>query len=321
MKRRFLLTFMLAITGFVAAFAQTYESSGPFFFMTCSSPQERFVISSYELIEGHYVRLSKPYMRVLEYNGTDFVSKRKIYLKESDIEELCKQLYKKKVWIINGYKPKKAPVAGKPYYLFLYNEYYDIEASFANLKENKKAAEIYQIINDFCVKMKNENPPKQYADLIYASCAATHHGGLGKDYFEMIADPGVEPKVVAVHKFDTPEYTKNEYSITAQDVKGVQEELYKVDLEKIRDYNRDDEMTGGTTYRVYMEFADGDKINATWFTHEPRKEAVQAYAIIERQLSKLAEENSKKANNDNSKKANNYKGKKVKYFKGEKVKK
>lgn len=287
MKRRFLLTFMLAITGVVAAFAQTYESSGPFFFMTCSSPQERFVISSFQLIEGHYVRLSKPYMRVLEYNGTDFVTKRKIYLKESDIEELCKQLYKKKVWKINGYKPKKAPVAGKPYYLFLFNESYDIEASFADLKENKKAAEIYQIINDFCVKMKNDNPPKQYADLIYASCAATHHGGLGKDFFEMYNDPGTEPKIVAVFGFDTPQYTKKEYPITAEEVKGLQEKLYKIDLEEIREYHRDDMMMGGTTYRVHLEFADGDQITADWSTHEPLQEAATVYATIENYLSKL----------------------------------
>lgn len=136
--------------------------------------------------------------------------------------------------------------------------------------------------------------PEQRADLIYASCAATHHGGLGKDFYEMYNDPGTKPKILSAFRYNTPEYTKKEYPITDEVVKGLQEKLYKIDLEEIRGYNIDEMMTGGTTYRVHLEFADGDQITAEWFTHEPLPEAVAVYSTIENYIGNVIKEMVKK---------------------------
>ena len=50
-------------------------------------------------------------------------------------------------------------------------------------------------------------------------------------------------------------------------------------------YQVDEAMTGGSTYRVYMEFSNGNKVNATWFTQDPKPLAVETYALILRTLS------------------------------------
>ena len=280
---------MLAVIGFVAAFAQKNEAPvGPILNVSCTGPEASYEIISHEIINNQIMRYSHPIMRVKEYNGTDVVSKRKFYIEESDLQQLTDLIIKNKVWKQNGYEPKNPPRGARLCgFNLMYEMYKEVAMCFADPKENKKVTEAYNIVNDFCRNLAKQHPAKQRADLIYASCAATHHGGLGKDFYEMYNDPGTEPKIVFVYKYDTPEYQKSEYPITAEEVKGLQEKLYKIDLEEIRNYNRDDAMMGGTTYRVHLEFADGDQITATWFTHEPKPEAETVYDTIAMYLAKV----------------------------------
>ena len=53
-------------------------------------------------------------------------------------------------------------------------------------------------------------------------------------------------------------------------------------------------MTGGTSYRIHVEFADGKQVTANWFTHTPKGEAVVAYETILRFLSGIAQRQQKK---------------------------
>ena len=281
MKRRLLFTMMLAIIGLNAAFAQKEAPEGPILNVSCSGPEASYEIISHEIVNNQIRRYSHPIMRVKQYNGTDVISKWKFYIEESDLEQLLQQLNKNKVWKQNGYEPKNPPRgASLSGFKLLFEMDKEVTMCFADPKENKKVTEAYNIVNDFCRNLAKLHPAKQRADLIYASCAATHHGGLGKDFYEMYNDPGTDPKIVSVFRYNTPEYSKNEYPITAEEVKGLQEQLYRIDLEEIRNYNRDDAMMGGTTYRVHLEFADGDMITATWCTHEPLPEAETVYNTI-----------------------------------------
>ena len=46
-------------------------------------------------------------------------------------------------------------------------------------------------------------------------------------------------------------------------------------------------MTGGTSYRIHMEFSSGEKLTAYWFTHEPKPLAIDAYGTISRYLNAI----------------------------------
>lgn len=127
--------------------------------------------------------------------------------------------------------------------------------------------------------------------LIYCSCAENHYGlpvgEISKIYYELIADEGTEPQVVyAIVRGAGPE--KKKYVATAEDVSELQKILADMKVDDLNGYKVDERMTGGTSYRIYMEYSSGKKINATWFTHNPRQEAVIAYNTILRFLSSKA---------------------------------
>ena len=125
------------------------------------------------------------------------------------------------------------------------------------------------------------------AKLIYCSCAETPYGvpDKGKDYFELIADEGKTPKVVKCTDAGTDFAIKEDYNVTEDDVKQMQQILQDLDVGKLNGYNQHEDMTGGSSFRVYMEYADGSNINATWYTHQPKEQAVTTYNTILRQLS------------------------------------
>lgn len=125
------------------------------------------------------------------------------------------------------------------------------------------------------------------AQLIYCSCAETPYGvpDKGKDYYELIADEGKTPKVVRCTDAGTEFETKQSYNVNAEDVKQMQQILQDLDVGKLNGYNQNEDMMGGSSFRVYMEYADGSKINATWYTHEPKELAMTTYHTIQSQLS------------------------------------
>ena len=96
-----------------------------------------------------------------------------------------------------------------------------------------------------------EEPVAPKGKLIYCSYASDRHAGQGKSYCELIADVGKRPQVVVSL------YNKN-------------------------GYKHNETLEGGTTYRIYMEYVSGEKVNAVWNGHHVKAEAASAYAAIER---------------------------------------
>ena len=65
--------------------------------------------------------------------------------------------------------------------------------------------------------------------------------------------------------------------------------LKEINAFELDGYHVEERMTGGRSYRIYMEFSGGEKLNATWFTHSPRALAEEAYSIILRKLKAVTE--------------------------------
>lgn len=119
-------------------------------------------------------------------------------------------------------------------------------------------------------------------NLIYCSYSATRVAGLGKSYCELIADPGTAPKVNVVldrecHYADERTGT---YEVGADVVQGLASALEKAEVYKLNGYNVDEPITGGTIYRIYMEYDSGDKVNARWYGQHIDPDAVASYNMI-----------------------------------------
>lgn len=125
-------------------------------------------------------------------------------------------------------------------------------------------------------------PPK--GDLIYCSYAQTGAAGLGKDYCELIADEGAEPKIVVVldegNRFGDPEIHST-YPVD----KSVVDELAKLladnKVYRLNGYNLEEPISGGHSYRIYQEYSSGQHVDARWYGHGVKDSALRAYAIIE----------------------------------------
>ncbi len=122
-------------------------------------------------------------------------------------------------------------------------------------------------------------------DLTYCSYSRTGAAGLGKDYCELIADPDSVPKVVVVlnegNRFDDP-VIRESYPVDRQTVDSLARLLMERKVYKLNGYQVDEAICGGYSYRIYMEYSSGEKINARWYGHNISGEAIAAYNSIER---------------------------------------
>ena len=120
--------------------------------------------------------------------------------------------------------------------------------------------------------------------LIYCSYSCSGSAGLGKDYCELIADPGAEPRVNVVlkegNRFEEPEI-RAEYFADEADVARLQDWLKKNKVYKLDGYQLEEPISGGYAYRIYMEYDDGQKVNVRWYGHNVKDKAVAAYNYIE----------------------------------------
>lgn len=119
--------------------------------------------------------------------------------------------------------------------------------------------------------------------LIYCSYAATGSAGLGKNYCELIADPGQPAKVVVVLNHDCrfADEIHEEYPATQASVDSLQQLLANAKVYKLNGYSVEEPISGGHSYRIYMEYDSGEKINARWYGHHIKDEAIAAYNMIE----------------------------------------
>lgn len=148
-------------------------------------------------------------------------------------------------------------------------------------------------ISDFFTSLTKTYQPVSYPEgkMIYCSCAYTNNGlpvgQIQHSYYELIADEGMTPKVVFCE--DRGDAEKTEYPATEQDVIELSNILRDKNVFLINGYHVDEQMTGGTSYRVHMEFSSGEKLNAAWFAEHPMPLAVETYAIILRYLKSITE--------------------------------
>lgn len=121
--------------------------------------------------------------------------------------------------------------------------------------------------------------------LTYCSYAESGSAGLGKDYCELIADPGTTPRVVVAlkigNRFREPEI-RAEYPVGQETVDSLQAMLAEAKVYKLDGYNLDEPISGGYAYRIYQEYDSGQKVNARWYGHHVKNEALSAYNMIER---------------------------------------
>ena len=120
-------------------------------------------------------------------------------------------------------------------------------------------------------------------ELVYCSYACAGAAGLGKDYCELIADEGSEPKVVVVldegNRFGDP-VIHEEYPVERSVVVSLQELLATIKFYKLDGYNLEEPITGGHSYRLHAEYSSGEKLNAYWYGNGVKDKVLDAYFRI-----------------------------------------
>jgi len=127
-----------------------------------------------------------------------------------------------------------------------------------------------------------QNAPQ--GNLIYCSYSATRVAGLGKSYCELVADADSIPKVHVVLDHDcmyAPERNAT-YEVDANLAQQLKETLEKCKVYELDGYYVDEAITGGTIFRIYMEYDSGEKINARWYGEDIDPDAEAAYGLIYR---------------------------------------
>lgn len=149
------------------------------------------------------------------------------------------------------------------------------------------------IVTCFAQKTSKNKQPQQQRKLLYCSCAYNNFGlpvgEIRHSYYELIADKGKKPYVVYCEERGREPEKKN-YPVTEKDVTALFNILQDLKADSLDGYHVSEDMTGGTSYRIHIEYADGRKVTADWFTHNPKGEAVRAYSAIRRFLSSKAKQ-------------------------------
>ena len=119
--------------------------------------------------------------------------------------------------------------------------------------------------------------------LIYCSYSSSGFG-LGKEYCELIADPGKEPVIRVVmregNRFGDPEIHE-EYPITPDDFQPLEEWLKSNKVHKLNGYNHEEPISGGYAHRICMEYDSGDKVEARWYGSKIKDLAIRSYNYID----------------------------------------
>ena len=127
--------------------------------------------------------------------------------------------------------------------------------------------------------------PKPKGNLIYCSYAQRGAAGLGSDYCELIADQDSIPRIVVVlnegNRFEDP-VIRREYAVEKETVDSLSAILLDAKVYKLDGYRLEEPIAGGHSYRIYMEYSSGDKVNAFWYGHNVKDEALAAYNLIKR---------------------------------------
>ncbi len=124
--------------------------------------------------------------------------------------------------------------------------------------------------------------PAPKGNLVYCSYSNKATAGGGYNYSELINEKGETKVVIARNlecRFAEPE--KREYVATPEDVEALRKIILDSKMYKLDGYSAHEDMTGGTTYRVHVEFDSGQFITFSWYSHNVKAEAVDAYDAVE----------------------------------------
>ena len=81
------------------------------------------------------------------------------------------------------------------------------------------------------------------------------------------------------NRFNEPTIRK-EYPGTTEALKEIQEWAKKNKIYKLDGYDLQERISGGTTYRVRLEYDSGDSITIRWYGHGVDEQASSAYAYV-----------------------------------------
>ena len=124
--------------------------------------------------------------------------------------------------------------------------------------------------------------------LVYCSYSCNRPAGGGKDYCELIADPGVTPTVVVCLNSNSRLYDTEERRFAVADSVVAEAQLMLAELEvwNLNGYVHKENIPGAPTYRIYQEYESGEKFNAVWSGHDIKPEAERAYIATARFFSR-----------------------------------
>lgn len=213
---------------------------------------------------------------------------------EEDMKKLSELIVKEKIYLVDGHDGRDLSDQSFRYYLSL--QYADgavYRATCTQRHQPNEMKKALESIDGFLTSVAKTSKPYAFypkGKMIYCSCSFTNYGlpagELRYSYYEMKADEGTKPKVVYCEDRGSGS-KKTEYPATAQDVEKLSNVLRDMNIFMLNGYNVDEQMTGGTSYRIHMEFSSGEKLTAYWFTHEPKPLAIDAYGTISRYLNAI----------------------------------
>lgn len=119
--------------------------------------------------------------------------------------------------------------------------------------------------------------------LTYCRYYCFETASVSKNYCELIAEPGADPKVSVVlregNRFGEPEIHA-EYSVTAEEVQPLLDWLAANKVYKLNGYDRNEPISGGSSYRIDMHYDSGETIMARWYGNKIKPKAIDAYNYL-----------------------------------------
>lgn len=120
--------------------------------------------------------------------------------------------------------------------------------------------------------------------LTYCSYTCFETASMSKNYCELIAEPGAEPRVSVVlregNRFGDPEI-RAEYPVTAEEMQPLVDWLAANKVYKLNGYNHNNEpISGGSSERIEMRYDSGEQVVARWYGNKIKRQAIDAYNYL-----------------------------------------
>ncbi len=119
--------------------------------------------------------------------------------------------------------------------------------------------------------------------LTYCRYYCFETASVSKNYCELIAEPGADPKVSVVlgegNRFQKPEI-RAEYPVSAEDVQALQDWLAANKVFRLNGYDVNEPISGGSSYRIDMRYDSGETIMARWYGNKIKPKAIDAYNYL-----------------------------------------